>query len=190
MKKYLLKLINYYYEYKVRSNAIVGKNLTTSRFAKIKLIDGAKKENIIIGNNVMLNCELVASGPGIIIIEDYASLRVGTVVGSVNSIKIRKGAVISNDVKIYDNNNHPVNSNERCAMVISGWGSDEWKWIKSASKAIDIGENVWVGQYSRICKGVVIGNNSIVAASTVVTKSIPSNVIVAGNPGKIVKKIL
>jgi acetyltransferase-like isoleucine patch superfamily enzyme len=61
-------------------------------------------------------------------------------------------------------------------------------WIYSMSKPIKIGSNCWLGEYSRICKGVTIGDNSIVAASAVVTKDVPPNSIAAGNPAQIVKR--
>lgn len=54
---------------------------------------------------------------------------------------------------------------------------------------ITIGNDVWIGGSSVILPGVTIGNNSIVAAGSVVTKDIPENVIVAGNPAKILKVI-
>ena len=44
-----------------------------------------------------------------------------------------------------------------------------------------IGENCWIGANVRICKGVTIGDNSVVAACSVVTKDVPANCIVAGN---------
>lgn len=50
-----------------------------------------------------------------------------------------------------------------------------------------IGENCWIGANVRICKGVTIGDNSVVAACSVVTKDVPANCIVAGNPAKVVK---
>ena len=50
-----------------------------------------------------------------------------------------------------------------------------------------IGDDCWIGTNVRICKGVTIGDNSIVAACSVVTKDVPANCIVAGNPAKIVK---
>ena len=53
-----------------------------------------------------------------------------------------------------------------------------------------LGKNVWLGYRSIVGKGVSIGENSIVGAGSVVTQNVPSNVIVAGNPAKIVKKIL
>lgn len=57
------------------------------------------------------------------------------------------------------------------------------------SKPIIIGDNVWIGSLVTILKGVSIGNNSIVAANSVVTKDVPDNFIVAGNPAKIVRRI-
>ena len=50
-----------------------------------------------------------------------------------------------------------------------------------------IGNYVWVGENSRICKGVTIGDNAIIAANSVVTKDVPANSIAAGNPARIVK---
>jgi galactoside O-acetyltransferase len=52
---------------------------------------------------------------------------------------------------------------------------------------IFICENVWIGAHSVILKGVTIGENSIVSIGAVVTKDVPSNSVVAGNPAKIVK---
>ncbi|MBA2585639.1 MAG: maltose acetyltransferase, partial [Chthoniobacterales bacterium] len=51
-----------------------------------------------------------------------------------------------------------------------------------------IGDNVWIGMNAVILKGVAIGENSVVAAGAVVTKSVPENCVVAGNPAKIVKR--
>ena len=55
------------------------------------------------------------------------------------------------------------------------------------AKPVIIGDNVWIGYRAMILKGVTIGNNSIVAANSVVTKDVPPNCIVAGNPAKIIR---
>ena len=52
----------------------------------------------------------------------------------------------------------------------------------------EIEENVWVGSRALILKGVRVGKGSIVAAGAVVTKNVPPNCIVAGNPAKVVKE--
>lgn len=50
-----------------------------------------------------------------------------------------------------------------------------------------IGNNVWIGGRVTILKGVRIGNNAVVGAGAVVTKDVPDNAIVAGNPAKVLK---
>jgi maltose O-acetyltransferase len=54
---------------------------------------------------------------------------------------------------------------------------------------ITIGNDVWIGGSCVILPGITIGNNSIIAAGSVVTKDVPTNSIVAGNPAKILKSI-
>lgn len=54
---------------------------------------------------------------------------------------------------------------------------------------ITIGENVWVAGQTAILKGVTIGENSVVGFRAVVTKDVPSNVVVGGNPARIVKHL-
>src|SRR5690606_37267877 len=57
------------------------------------------------------------------------------------------------------------------------------------SSPIHLKKNVWLGYRCIICKGVTIGENSIIGAGSVVTGDIPDNVIAAGNPAKVVKAI-
>lgn len=53
--------------------------------------------------------------------------------------------------------------------------------------SVSIGENCWIGEKATILKGVVIGNHVIIGANSVVTHSIPSFSMAAGNPAKIIK---
>ena len=64
--------------------------------------------------------------------------------------------------------------------------NDYDQWLKE--KPIVIGNNVWIGMNVVVLPGVTIGNNVIVGSNTVVNKDIPSNVVVAGNPLKIIKE--
>ena len=57
----------------------------------------------------------------------------------------------------------------------------------ATSKDVVIGNHVWLGENSIILKGVTIGDGSIVAAGSVVTKDVPERSIVAGNPAKVIK---
>ena len=54
---------------------------------------------------------------------------------------------------------------------------------------VTIGDNVWIGGNTVICPGVHIGNNTVIGAGSVVTKDIPDQVIAAGNPCRVIRKI-
>ena len=56
-------------------------------------------------------------------------------------------------------------------------------------KPVTIGDNVWIGGGVTILPGVTIGDNTVVAAASVVTKSFPGNVVVAGNPARIIREL-
>ena len=57
------------------------------------------------------------------------------------------------------------------------------------TKPVELKNNVWIGDRAVVGKGVTIGENSIVAAGAVVVKDVPPNVIVGGNPAKIIKEL-
>lgn len=69
---------------------------------------------------------------------------------------------------------HPLPPKERHSLV---------------PKPIHIKKNAWIGANATILQGVTIGENSVVAAGSVVSKNVPDNVIVGGSPAKIIKNI-
>lgn len=172
---------------KIRKKACIGSNLIIGRYTNIRLMYGSNKSSITVGDNCKLFGVLISQGGGAIIIENNVQIGPGTSIGACESILIKEGALLSNNIKVIDNNNHPVHPLDRIEMNNSPVGGELRSWVHSISKPIIIGENTWIGQDSRICKGVTIGSNSIVAANSVVTKDVPADCIVAGNPAKIVK---
>lgn len=50
-------------------------------------------------------------------------------------------------------------------------------------------ENAWICMGAIICPGVTIGRNAVVAAGAVVTKDVPDNTVVGGNPARVIKTI-
>lgn len=57
------------------------------------------------------------------------------------------------------------------------------------AKPITIGNNVWIGGGVNVISGVNIGNNVVIGAGSVVTKDIPDNAVVVGNPARVIKYI-
>jgi len=54
---------------------------------------------------------------------------------------------------------------------------------------IKIGNNVWIGSNAVLNPGVEIGENTVIGSGSIVTKSVPANVVAAGNPCKVIRKI-
>lgn len=57
-----------------------------------------------------------------------------------------------------------------------------------ATKPVDIGRNVWIGNRATILKGVKVGNGAVVAAGAVVTHNVPDKCLVAGVPAHIIRE--
>ena len=96
------------------------------------------------------------------------------VILDVCPVTIGKNVFLAPGVHIYTAT-HPLDAEERCSGAEYG-------------KPVTIGDNVWLGGRSVIAPGVTIGNNVVVAAGAVVVKDVPDNVVVGGNPAKIIKE--
>lgn len=69
---------------------------------------------------------------------------------------------------------HPINPNYREYMY---------------TDAVIIEDNCWIGEGVVICPGVIIGENTVIRAGSVVTKSIPANCVAVGNPCRVLREI-
>lgn len=130
---------------------------------------------------------MISSHHGKIQIGNHCLVGPKCVIGAVDSVILGNYVRLSNNVIMIDNNNHPVNPIDRKIMNGEDYSSPYRTWAYAVSKPIVIHDNVWIGRNSIINKGVTIGENSIVAAGSIVTKDVPANSIVAGNPAKVVK---
>lgn len=188
MKRLLRKIYASYINRKWRKKVtILGKEVKFYKTAKVLLSCGAQPDNIVIENHVRIYGHLGSCANGTIRVGDFVQIGPGSIIRSVTQVDIGALTSISTNVIISDNNSHSVNPFDREIMQKTPAGSPERSWINSDSAPIIIGRNCWIGENSRICKGVVIGDGAVVAANAVVTKDIPANSIAAGNPAKIVK---
>lgn len=93
-------------------------------------------------------------------------------------ITIEDFVLIGSGVHIYTTNHNYSDPN----ILIKDQGSNV--------KDVVLKKGCWVGANAIILPGVTIGKNSVIGAGSVVTKSIPDNVVAAGNPAKILKTLL
>lgn len=110
-----------------------------------------------------------------VVVGDYCYLN-GIEIASQMSVTIGNRCIIA-DCLMMDTDFHSIEINRH----------DTTAPVKT--KPIEVSENVWIGNRTIILKGVQIGENSVVGAGTVVRKSVPSNVVVSGNPQQIVKRL-
>lgn len=79
----------------------------------------------------------------------------------------------------------------KVGIYTSNHAMDAWERSHGAcyAKPVKIGNNVWIGAGVHINQGVTIGDNTIIGSGSVVTKNIPSNVVAAGVPCKVIREI-
>ena len=78
---------------------------------------------------------------------------------------------------------------ERCFITDADWHDVYHRIYPGKAAPVRIGRNVWLGDSVTVCKGVSIGDNSVVGAASVVTRDIPANTIAAGNPARPIGQI-
>jgi acetyltransferase-like isoleucine patch superfamily enzyme len=93
---------------------------------------------------------------------------------AVHHIRIGDSCAISWGVTIIDDDHHK--------LVTSSLKQD------AGNKGVHIGNKVWIGCNVTILKNTSVGNNSVIAAGSVVKGDFPDNCLIAGNPAKIVKQ--
>lgn len=90
------------------------------------------------------------------------------------------GLAIANDVMIGPNvgiiaSGHPIGPSNRRAFVVA--------------KPVVIERNVWIAAGATIIGGVTVGKNSVVTAGSVVTKDVPPDTLVGGNPARVIRAV-
>lgn len=89
------------------------------------------------------------------------------------SVKIGQGCAISWNCQIMDDDVHQISVDGKPKPTLA---------------AIEIGDKVWIGSHCIIMKGVTIGNGAVIAAGSVVTKSIPPGCLAGGAPAEVLRE--
>ena len=163
-----------------------GRNLCCSGWPVIFRYPHAK---ITLGDNCTLNSNLLSNLLGlyqrtIIVARDKGIIHVGNNVGisgstlyARNKIEIGDNTLIGANCKIFDNDFHNIDPQDR----------NRFELLKS--KPVIIGSNVFIGCNSIILKGTKIGDNCVIGAGSVVHGEYENNLIIAGNPAKVIGKV-
>ena len=163
-----------------------GKNFRSCGSVLFRKYDGT----ITLGNNVSINSHRIADPIGgddktIFVTTGSGKIEIGNNVGisnasffATNSIIVEDEVCIGAGCKIYDTNFHSIYPDER----LNGN-----KNVLTAP--VKIKKKVFLGGHCIILKGVTIGEGSVVAAGSVVSKSIPDYEVWGGNPAQFLKKI-
>jgi maltose O-acetyltransferase len=91
-------------------------------------------------------------------------------------IRVGRDGLFGAHIEVFDSNFHDLDPRRR-------------REATQAMAPVEIGDNVFVGMSAKILKGVTIGSDSVIGAGAVVASSIPSGVIAAGNPARVIREL-
>ena len=191
-----------------KGNVILAKIRQSFLLSKLKLSAKLRKIDLSIGKNIKIIQNTVIKGKGSITIGNNCSIGVkngGYYYNGISELQLRgKNSNITIGEEVLINNNlfvccmcevniesHTLIGEGVMIMDFDAHGINKNERITSIGnvRPIYIGENVWIGSKAIILAGTIIGKNSIVGAGAVVKGIFPENVIIAGNPAKMVKSI-
>jgi acetyltransferase-like isoleucine patch superfamily enzyme len=146
-------------------------------------VNHGSRADVAIGENTVCRGILRREAFGAGKIQIHADVYIGDdcLLSCAAGIEILPHTLLAHGVQIFDNDSHPLSADRRrvdYATVLEG--GDVRPGI--AAEAVVIGPNAWIGFGALILKGVNVGEGGIVAAGSVVTRSVPPYTIVAGNP--------
>ena len=187
-----IKRFGIYIPFKVYSKLRV--NIKTSALVNFKsrVVVGDKKTpeistsatSFIFQNNstIEFGQRVVFGGGVLLLVKPKAFLSIGdntyitsdTHIESVNTIKIGNDCAISWGVTIIDDDHHTIKYDSKLKNKTTG--------------SVLIGNKVWIGCNVTILKNTIIGNNCVIAAGSVVKGQFPDNVLIGGNPARIIKE--
>ena len=152
--------------------------------------EAKNRDAVVIGKHVSCyaGCSFAIGINGQCTIGDFTLLN-GALIMAEEKIEIGSYCLVSWNVGIADSDFHPIEPAQRLidAEALAPYFKNRPARPKLKTVPVKICDNVWIGMNAVILKGVTIGENSVVAAGSVVTKSVEPNTVVAGNPAVIVK---
>lgn len=150
-------------------------------FNQTKFMDFEGRKKIIeklfgsVGKNININKPFYCDYGVNINVGDNFYANFDCIILDVNKVTIGDNVFFAPRVSIYTAG-HPIDKEVRNSQLEFG-------------KEVKIGSDVWIGGNVVINPGVSIGNNVVIGSGAIITKDIPSNVVAAGNPCRVIRKI-
>ena len=157
------RLIRFPIDLRGKKFIAVEKGFTTGVGCRIEAYPEGDNKVLFFGENFQMN--------------DYVHIT------AMQSVRIGKNVLLASKIYISDcsHGSYAGNNDDSSPQEIP-------KDRKMFSKSVVIEDNVWLGEFVSVLPGVTIGKGTIVGANSVVSKSLPSNVIAVGNPAIPIKK--
>lgn len=167
------------------------KQRSTRLGASARVINiGGDSRKISLGANTVVNGELlVFAHGGQISIGDWCYVGEGSRIWSGASVEIGSRVLISHNVNVIDNQTHPLDSKARHAHFRHIYEHGHPRHIDLDDRPIRVEDDAWIAAGAIVLKGVTIGRGAVIAAGSVVTRDVPAQVIVAGNPARIIRRL-
>jgi acetyltransferase-like isoleucine patch superfamily enzyme len=158
-------------------------------YPEAELANAGAREQVQIGENCHIAGQLSAlAGGSRLRLGAFCFVGKGSRIWAQDAVEIGNHVMISHLVDIHDTNSHSFNRNQRRAELVARFSQGREKdWSEVECRPILIEDDVWIGYKSSILKGVRIGSGAVVGAGSVVTKDVPANAVVAGNPARIIR---
>ncbi len=156
----------------------------------LPIINRKKNSRIIVGPGVTLVSNSRGNVAGVNHPVILATLAEGAVIQLGNGVGISGSSICAvKKVIIGNNSGLGVNSNiyDTDFHAVSGFGERQESILNAKSSPVKIGEKVWIAANALILKGVTIGNGAVIGAGSIVRHDVPDNVLVTGNPAKVVR---
>lgn len=173
---FLGRRVDVYYKHRIKFGKFVSLHdgVEIDALSKNGITLGSK---VSIGKNSFIRCTatLKELGDGLII-GDNVGIGSNAFLGCWGGIKINKNTIIGERFTIHSDNHE---FSDRSILI-------RHQGVKKLP--VEIGENCWIGSNVTVLGGVRIGNGCVIGAGTIVTKNIPDNSVVVGNPARILKE--
>jgi galactoside O-acetyltransferase len=162
----------------------IGRNASFNRFG-LRMNPG---DRLSIGDDTQVSASLRTDrSPATIEIGARTSIG-GSLIVAAQRVSIGDDVLISWDVTIVDHDSHNLDFALRKDDAVA-WHAGKKDWSNVAIAPVTICDKVWIGLGVTVLKGVTIGEGAVVAARSVVTKSVPPWTLVAGNPARALKQL-